>query len=71
LFIFNQDAPHKGGGKIPAEKCMTDGCGFINRIGLQEIAERAGLEHVPVAVQARVKGAKVKGLVQVLSAINS
>ncbi|KAL1749286.1 RNA dependent RNA polymerase-domain-containing protein [Schizophyllum fasciatum] len=46
-------------GAPPAEQTMTDGCGFINRTALTQIARRFTLPHgMPTAVQGRVAGAK-------------
>ncbi|KAJ7631701.1 RNA dependent RNA polymerase-domain-containing protein [Mycena polygramma] len=45
-------------GKPPAEKIMTDGCGFINRSGLLSITKRIGYASLPTAVQGRIGGAK-------------
>ncbi|KAI0065260.1 hypothetical protein BV25DRAFT_1913873 [Artomyces pyxidatus] len=47
-----------GKGKPPSEMEMTDGCGFINRIGLYALYERGLWADVPTAVQVRVCGAK-------------
>ncbi|KAJ6479270.1 RNA dependent RNA polymerase-domain-containing protein [Mycena vitilis] len=44
--------------KPPAEKIMTDGCGFINRSGLLSITKRLGYASLPSAVQGRIGGAK-------------
>ncbi|KAJ7146508.1 RNA dependent RNA polymerase-domain-containing protein [Mycena epipterygia] len=44
--------------KPPAEKIMTDGCGFINRSALLLITKRIGYASLPTAVQGRIGGAK-------------
>ncbi|KAJ7135312.1 RNA dependent RNA polymerase-domain-containing protein [Mycena filopes] len=44
--------------KAPAEKIMTDGCGFINHAGLLSITKRIGYDRLPTAVQGRIGGAK-------------
>ncbi len=44
--------------KPPAEKTMTDGCGFINRAGMMEITRRMKYGNRPTAVQGRIGGAK-------------
>lgn len=44
--------------KPPAEKTMTDGCGFINRAAMMEITRRMKYGSRPTAVQARIGGAK-------------
>ncbi|KAJ6601026.1 RNA dependent RNA polymerase-domain-containing protein [Mycena vulgaris] len=44
--------------KPPAEKIMTDGCGFINRSGLLLITKTVGYDSLPTAVQGRIGGAK-------------
>jgi hypothetical protein len=44
--------------KAPAEKIMTDGCGFINRAAGIMIRRKLHLACRPTAVQARLKGAK-------------
>ena len=46
------------GGKPPAEKIMTDGCGLMNAAALIRIAQRLGLPSRPSAVQGRVAGSK-------------
>ncbi|KAI0321268.1 RNA dependent RNA polymerase-domain-containing protein [Amylostereum chailletii] len=47
--------PHE---KVPAERCMTDGCGFMNRAALIEIAKALKLPGPPPAVQGRGMGCK-------------
>ncbi|KAF7340978.1 RNA-dependent RNA polymerase [Mycena sanguinolenta] len=47
-----------GEGKPPAEKIMTDGCGFMNRSALLLIRKRVGYDRLPTAVQGRIGGAK-------------
>ncbi|TFK18698.1 hypothetical protein FA15DRAFT_649270 [Coprinopsis marcescibilis] len=42
----------------PAEKIMTDGCGFINLAGLKAITKQMAYEYLPTAVQGRIDGAK-------------
>ncbi|KAJ6617410.1 RNA dependent RNA polymerase-domain-containing protein [Mycena sp. CBHHK59/15] len=44
--------------KPPAEKIMTDGCGWINRSALLLITKRVGYESLPTAIQGRIGGAK-------------
>ncbi|KAJ7045206.1 RNA dependent RNA polymerase-domain-containing protein [Mycena alexandri] len=44
--------------KPPAEKIMTDGCGWINHAGLLSITKRTGYDRLPTAVQGRIGGAK-------------
>ncbi|KAJ7469578.1 RNA dependent RNA polymerase-domain-containing protein [Mycena latifolia] len=44
--------------KPPAEKIMTDGCGFINRSALLSITKTVGYASLPTAVQGRIGGAK-------------
>lgn len=44
--------------KPPAEKIMTDGCGFINHAAALIIRHKLSLPYRPTAVQARIKGAK-------------
>lgn len=44
--------------KPPAEKIMTDGCGFINHAAALIIRRKLNLPYRPTAVQARIKGAK-------------
>jgi RNA dependent RNA polymerase len=46
------------GTKAPAEKIMTDGCGFINRAAALIICRKLNLASRPTAVQGRIKGAK-------------
>ena len=52
------DAPHNEGEKVPTEKILTDGCGFINGAALTLIARRLKLPSRPIAVQGRVAGSK-------------
>lgn len=47
-----------GGGKAPAEKTYTDGCGWMNGAGLTQIMRRMGYSSRPTAVQGRIGGAK-------------
>ncbi|KAK1232490.1 hypothetical protein PQX77_004341 [Marasmius sp. AFHP31] len=44
--------------KPPAEKVLTDGCGYINRAALAAIAKYLGFSKIPAAVQGRIAGAK-------------
>ncbi|KAJ7760095.1 RNA dependent RNA polymerase-domain-containing protein [Mycena maculata] len=44
--------------KPPAEKIMTDGCGFINRSALLFITKQVPYNSLPTAVQGRIGGAK-------------
>ncbi|KAJ8078467.1 hypothetical protein PM082_012749 [Marasmius tenuissimus] len=44
--------------KPPAEKVLTDGCGYINRAALAAIAKHLGFSKIPAAVQGRIAGAK-------------
>ena len=55
---FLPEATHQQGVKTPAEKILTDGCGFINGAALTLIARRLGLPSRPTAVQGRVAGSK-------------
>ena len=55
---FLPDAPHNEGEKVPSEKILTDGCGFINGGALTLIARRLNLPSRPTAVQGRVAGSK-------------
>lgn len=49
----------RSSGSPPAEQIMTDGCGFINRTALTQIAKRFKLAHgMPTAIQGRIAGAK-------------
>jgi RNA-dependent RNA polymerase len=47
-----------GPGNPPAEKIMTDGCGFINGAALLIISKHMNLPNRPAAVQGRIAGAK-------------
>jgi len=55
---FPPGAPHIEGEKVPTEKILTDGCGFINGAALTLIARRLNLPSRPIAVQGRVAGSK-------------
>lgn len=50
------------GPKPPSEMEMTDGCGFINAQALQTLYSGNFWESLPVAIQVRVAGAKVRAL---------
>ncbi|TFY61557.1 hypothetical protein EVJ58_g4444 [Rhodofomes roseus] len=50
-------APHAGG-KVPAEKILTDGCGFMNWAALAAIARALKYTRFPTAVQGRIAGSK-------------
>ncbi|KAF9812816.1 hypothetical protein IEO21_05963 [Rhodonia placenta] len=50
----------KGEGKVPNEQIMTDGCGLIRLDILQQIADRLAWPMVPMAIQVRICGSKVK-----------
>lgn len=52
------DALDWGEGKPPAEKIMTDGCGFISGAALTAIRQVMHYENRPTAVQGRIAGAK-------------
>ncbi|THH18623.1 hypothetical protein EW146_g2394 [Bondarzewia mesenterica] len=59
IFIPDIYAPHDHTQeKVPAEKVMTDGCGWMNRAALILIAQRLCLSSRPSAVQGRVAGSK-------------
>jgi RNA-dependent RNA polymerase len=58
LSCYLPDAPHNEGEKVPTEKILTDGCGFINGAALTLIARRLNLPSRPTAVQGRVAGSK-------------
>lgn len=42
----------------PAEKLMTDGCGFLNHAALLRIVQVLGYESLPAGVQGRIDGSK-------------
>ncbi|KAJ7238761.1 RNA dependent RNA polymerase-domain-containing protein [Mycena haematopus] len=44
--------------KPPADKIMTDGCGWMNHSALLLITRRVGYASLPTAVQGRIGGAK-------------
>ncbi|KAI0033844.1 RNA dependent RNA polymerase-domain-containing protein [Vararia minispora EC-137] len=46
------------GTKVPPEKCMTDGGGFLNGAAATLIAERMHLASRPTAIQGRIAGSK-------------
>ncbi|KAG0704371.1 RNA dependent RNA polymerase-domain-containing protein [Suillus ampliporus] len=58
FFIDDQHAVDWGSGKPPAEKIMTDGCGFINGAALTAIMRAIQYPSRPTAVQGRIAGAK-------------
>ncbi|KAG8883767.1 hypothetical protein FRB97_005941 [Tulasnella sp. 331] len=45
-------------GKPDSKHVMTDGCGRINRVALRAIQRHRSLPQMPIAIQARVAGAK-------------
>jgi hypothetical protein len=47
-----------GEGKPPAEKIMTDGCGYISGAALTTIMRVMKYSSRPTAVQGRIAGAK-------------
>ncbi|KAG2022571.1 RNA-directed RNA polymerase, variant 2 [Coprinopsis cinerea AmutBmut pab1-1] len=55
--IYSADWP-KGKPGAPAEKTMTDGCGFINLAALRIITKHMGYEYPPTGIQGRIDGAK-------------
>ncbi|KAG1749807.1 RNA dependent RNA polymerase-domain-containing protein [Suillus paluster] len=57
-FIDDQHAVGCGEGKPPAEKIMTDGCGFISGAALTAIMRVMQYPSRPTAVQGRIAGAK-------------
>jgi len=46
------------GKKAPADKLMTDGCGFINHAALLLIVKKNGYESLPAGIQGRIDGSK-------------
>ncbi|KAG2116227.1 RNA dependent RNA polymerase-domain-containing protein [Suillus cothurnatus] len=58
FFISDQHAADWGEGKPPAEKIMTDGCGYINGAALTAIMRVMKYSSRPTAVQGRIAGAK-------------
>ncbi|KAG0706616.1 RNA dependent RNA polymerase-domain-containing protein [Suillus ampliporus] len=58
FFINDQHAADCGEGKPPAEKIMTDGCGFISGAALTAIMRVMHYPSRPTAVQGRIAGAK-------------
>ncbi|KAG2141030.1 RNA dependent RNA polymerase-domain-containing protein [Suillus clintonianus] len=58
IFICDQHAVGWGEGKPPAEKIMTDGCGFISGAALTAIMRVMKYSSRPTAVQGRIAGAK-------------
>ncbi|KAG1813878.1 RNA dependent RNA polymerase-domain-containing protein [Suillus subaureus] len=58
FFISDQHAVDWGKGKPPAEKIMTDGCGYISGAALTAIMRVMKYSSRPTAVQGRIAGAK-------------
>ncbi|KAG1840300.1 RNA dependent RNA polymerase-domain-containing protein [Suillus subalutaceus] len=58
FFISDQHAVDWGNGKPPAEKIMTDGCGYISGAALTAIMRVMKYSSRPTAVQGRIAGAK-------------
>ncbi|KAG2107049.1 RNA dependent RNA polymerase-domain-containing protein [Suillus discolor] len=58
IFIADQHAVDCGEGKPPAEKIMTDGCGYISGAALTAIMRVMKYSSRPTAVQGRIAGAK-------------
>ncbi|EJD44035.1 hypothetical protein AURDEDRAFT_114369 [Auricularia subglabra TFB-10046 SS5] len=46
------------GEKVPTEKNMTDGSGFVNRAGLEACQKRVEMDYTPSGAQGRIGGAK-------------
>ncbi|EDR15354.1 uncharacterized protein LACBIDRAFT_301565 [Laccaria bicolor S238N-H82] len=44
--------------KAPAEKIMTDGCGFINLTAMKIIKKKFNYDSLPTGIQGRIAGAK-------------
>jgi hypothetical protein len=42
----------------PADKLMTDGCGFLNHAALQGIVQTVGYDSIPAGIQGRIGGSK-------------
>ncbi|KAH9923676.1 RNA dependent RNA polymerase-domain-containing protein [Fomitopsis serialis] len=57
FYIDDKTAPHVGE-KVPAEKILTDGCGFMNWAALAAIARAFRYTRFPTAVQGRFAGTK-------------
>lgn len=55
--IDDIEVPHSGG-KVPPEKILTDGCGFMNGAALMQIGKWMGFGSPPAAVQGRILGSK-------------
>lgn len=51
-------SPKDWEGKTPAEKVLTDGCGFINGAALTQIMRLMKYDSRPTAVQGRIGGSK-------------
>ncbi|KAH7911585.1 RNA dependent RNA polymerase-domain-containing protein [Hygrophoropsis aurantiaca] len=58
-YIEDEYAPYdRSKGKAPAEKIMTDGCGFINGAALTRIMRLMKYPTRPTALQGRIAGSK-------------
>ena len=58
IVLSAADGWSKGSKSAPADKLMTDGCGYINLTALHTIMSVAGYNAVPAGVQGRVDGSK-------------
>jgi RNA-dependent RNA polymerase len=58
IVFFSDSEDWTGPGNPPAEKVMTDGCGFMNGAALFTISKSRNLPNRPTAVQGRIAGAK-------------
>ena len=48
----------QGKKRAPADKLMTDGCGFLNHAALQGIIQTVGYDSIPAGIQGRIGGSK-------------
>jgi hypothetical protein len=56
--------------KPTSEMVMTDGCGLINLQAMLMLHEKLGLwKEVPVAIQCRLAGAKVKSFIYMINSL--
>lgn len=57
-FLLASDDWPQGKKGAPADKLMTDGCGFLNHSALQSILQTVGYDSIPAGIQGRIAGGK-------------
>ncbi|PVG00655.1 hypothetical protein CPB86DRAFT_824234 [Serendipita vermifera] len=50
--------------KLPANQCMTDGCGYVNKELMRLVRATMGRSSLPTAIQFRIRGCKGMALIR-------